>query len=214
MEQQRIINGMAQPLADSEYGDLKHALNASQILIHKLEKHAGAVQITGDFRFLPTSGTSEITLLTVGRRIKDLTNKFLPGAEETKLHNFLVNTKTKGLKYVGSRLVNNRIIYTLEWMNYTFTLINLKSITQLPVAQIVNTGPTEFVDWLTSRAVVPNTLPWEYSISKILLNLNKNGKPVTGIKIENDLFNEIGYTFIGLEDRKNGTPDYWQSFKK
>lgn len=213
MEQQRLIKDMAIPLASAKYGDLKHALNASQIFIHKLEKYAGAVQITGTFRYLPTRGTTQIQLLAVGRRHKDLTNKFLSGPRETKLDDFLLHKKTKGIELIGSVVANNRVQYEVEWMNYTFKISNLKSITQLPIAQLITTGPQDFVDWLTSRIVDPHALPWEYTISKPLLLLYKNQKTVKGIKTENDVFEEIGYRFIGLNDRTTGSLAYWTSFK-
>ena len=207
------MKDMAMPLGQTSYGDLKHAINATQILIHKLEKHAGAVQITGNFRYMPSQGTTEIRLLSVGRRLKDLTNKFISGPRQHKLDSFLRHKKTKGIEYNGSRLLNGRYIYALSYMGYEYTIYNLKSTTQMAIAQLINTGPEAFTLWLTSKSVNPHALPWLWTISQRHLIIYNDLKPVTNIKTENDVFKALGYKFIGLEERRTGTPDFWASFK-
>lgn len=193
----------------SSFGSLGHAMTSTQKLIHKLEKYCHIVQITGTFRHLPLSGIHEILLLSVGKRLKDLTGAFINSTTANELHTMFLNP-IKGI-HNPSLLCAPK--YTFHWEKYKFTVINLLSITQLAIAQLIHTGPPQFAEWLTSR--MPSqypSLPWSYSISKDYHLLNNN-KVIKNIKQENHFFEAIGSRFIPPEDRLNGDPAYWHSFK-
>jgi hypothetical protein len=102
-----------------------------------------------------------------------------------------------------------------EWTGalYKYKLVTVRNESEMFIAQLLHTGPDNFVDWLTKEeAHSLGALPWGYKIKNYQL-INNVKEPII-LTDEHEFFDAIGYEFIDLDDRNDGNPSFWRDFKK
>lgn len=184
-------------------GQLSHAMRAAQRLIHETGKMCHQQQVTGLLRQMPILGIEAIDLIMRPKLQKDLINNKLFNFPGTELATHLV----KKYKAVATR--DNSHIYTLDLDSYVFRVIMVFESWEVPVAQIMHTGPAEFTTWLSTETERDDgAMPWGYYFKHYTL-IDNSHKRIPGIKEEKDVFNKIGYNYLSLMSRFEGNGEEW-----
>ena len=183
-------------------GELAHSVRAAQHLIHKLCDVVDKIQITGRLRHLDYNGHSRVELLAIP---KTMTNLIGEPSQGTQLHERLYE------------LISNwecAIPPNYKWTGafYHYSLTTVSTASQLTIAQVIHSGPQEFVDWITkTKSHFNGALPWGFSVQDYMLR--DNNKNYIDVLDEEHFFDAIGYQFIALDDRNDGNPEYWSQYK-
>ena len=184
-------------------GQLAHAMRAAQRLIHETNKMCHQQQVTGLLRRMPILGIETIDIIMRPKLQRDLTNNRLFNFPGTELATYLV----KKYKAVSTR--DNAHVYTLDLDSYTFRIIMVFESWEMPVAQILHTGPTEFTKWLSTETERDDgAMPWGYYFKHYTL-IDNGHKRIPNIKEEKDVFEKIGYGYISLMSRFEGNGEEW-----
>jgi len=183
------------------YGTISNAMNTAQTFIHGIQKVCKAIQITGKLRLLDMDGYETLELVAATKLYKNVIGEQIADLEHSQIHQFLnANPKIfKDLHYEYGK-------YYFIYKKYHFILHHVWNINEMTVAQIHNTGPSNFNVWLQ------NNLPWGWTIADYQLRDNTH-KLVKNIINENAFFTAIGYRYILPIVRVNETSDYWSGFK-
>lgn len=184
-------------------GQLAHAMRTAQRLIHDTGKMCHQQQVTGLLRRMPILGITTIDIIMRPRLQRDLINNKLFNFTGTELAEYI----SKKYKAITTR--NAEHIYTFSLDSYQFNIIMVFESWEMPVAQILHTGPPEFATWLSTETERDDgAMPWGYYFKHYTL-IDNGHKRIPGIKEEKDVFTKIGYSYFSLMSRFEGNGEEW-----
>ena len=187
-------------------GELSHAMRTTQRLIHNTNKLTHQQQITGLLRRMPIQGIETIDIIMRPKLQKKLTNDKLYDFTGTQLAEYL----RKRFNAIATREAEH--IYTFSLDSYQYNIIMVFESWEVPVAQLLHTGPPEFTMWLSTETERDKgAMPWGYYFKHYTL-IDNTHKKIPNIKQEIDVFTAIGFNHISLANRFQGNKTYWDSF--
>ncbi len=190
----------------ASYGVLENALDNAKVLTKALQKTVTKIGVTGQLNHKHINGYTHLELLAVPKTVPDILGEPL---QTTEMHQ-LLHTIVEGSLWIEDGPPD----YRWNTEHYHWTLTTLKDESLWTLAQIIHTGPDYFINWLKSSTVHrAGALPWGYSILNKYMLVNNNGFPVA-INSESEFWETLGYLPIPLEDRADGNPQYWRTFKR
>ena len=188
----------------ASYGVLGDCLTEADTLMTILGKTVDKIEVTGQLKHKYLNGHSLIELLAIPKTSPDM---FGEPRINTEMHYRLIDT-IKDVAWIKDEPPD----YEWQGKRYLWKLTTLRDESQWTLAQIMHTGPDYFTKWLTSPKLHRGgMLPWGYAIKDYTLFTN-NGEAI-GLISESDFWSTLGYLPISLEDRSDGDPAFWRSFK-
>ena len=186
---------------DAEFGSIGNAMNAAQTFIHSIQKVCKAIQITGRLRLLEPADHYILEVIAATKLYKNVLGEQTADLEHSQVHQFLLANPKK-----FNNLVYEDGKYFFIFKDYNFIVHHVWNVNELTVAQILNTGPANFIVWLR------NALPWGWTINDYQL-IDNDKMLVKNLSSEKAFFQSIGFNYILPSDRVNENRDYWMGFK-
>lgn len=189
----------------ASYGVLENALDNAETLMKLLQSTVDKIDVTGQLKHKLINGYTHIELLAIPKTVPDILGEPL---QTTEMHELLHKTIKDALW-----IKDSPPDYKWNSEHYHWKLTALKDESQWIIAQIWHTGPDYFINWLMStRAHRKGALPWGYYTKSY--NLFTNNNVSIAIQSESDFWKALGYLPIPLQDRHDGNPQYWRTFKR
>lgn len=194
-------------------GELAHAIRECNRYIFNTSKFCVKQQMTGHLRSLPIRGINDIEIVMMPKFGKDLAGDTMDGFTQTELHYWMIEKSPYKMIPVPQEDSTPQTQYRFQTEGYLWKIHLVRTLSALNIMQMIRTGPKEFREWITEEESRGGALPWGWYFQKGKL-YNSNRKTQT-VKSESEIFELIGYSYIPVHARYEGSPIDWQSaFKK